>query len=72
MIVGAHVFAYFNAHSLFLPAPGELRGLDIGHSCTEHLCCEPRHLYLGTHDANMEERRYRDSQPELEEEEITI
>jgi hypothetical protein len=68
MIVGAHVFAYFNAHSLYLPSPGELKGLDVGHTCTDHLCCEPLHLYLSTHDANMEERKYRD--PEMDE--ITI
>jgi hypothetical protein len=64
--VGAHIFAYFNAHSMYLPSPGELKGLDVGHTCTDHLCCEPLHLYLGTHDANMEERRYR--VPELNEE----
>lgn len=62
MIVGTHIFAYFNAHSLYLPSPGELKGLDIGHTCTDHLCCEPLHLYLGTHDANMEERKYRETE----------
>lgn len=60
-VVPAHVFAYFNTHSLYLPSPGELKGLDVAHTCVDHhLCCEPLHLYLATHDANMEERRYRD------------
>jgi hypothetical protein len=57
--IGAHIFAYFNTHAMYLPSPGEIKGLDVGHTCTDHLCCEPLHLYLSTHDANMEERRYR-------------
>jgi hypothetical protein len=59
-VVQAHIFAYFNTHSLYLPSPGELKGLDVGHTCTNHLCCEPLHLYLGTHAANMEEWTYRE------------
>lgn len=59
--VGAHVFAFYNTHSLYLPSLSELKVLDIGHTCTEHLCCEPLHLYLSTHAANMEEQiKYRD------------
>jgi hypothetical protein len=56
MIVGAHVFAYYNTHSLFMPSPGEIGSFDVAHTCTEHMCCEPLHLYLATHTANMQER----------------
>jgi len=73
MIVGAHVFAYFNCYSLYLPAPSELKTFDVGHTCTEHLCCEPLHLYLGTHAANMEEvLKYRDGDVPAVSEGITI
>ena len=64
-LVPAHIFAYFNTHSLYLPAPGELKGLDVGHTCTDHLCCEPLHLYLGTHAANMEEWKFREPQADV-------
>ena len=72
-IVSAHVFAYFNAHSLFLPWPGELKGLDVSHTCVNHhLCCEPLHLYLATHPANMEEWKFREPEAQAEADEITI
>ena len=31
-------------------------GLQVNHTCHNKLCCNPRHLYAGTHQDNMDDR----------------
>lgn len=48
--VSAHRFAYMDT---FGPIP---HGLMVRHSCDNRLCCNPRHLSLGTAQDNMDDK----------------
>jgi hypothetical protein len=47
-LLGAHVFAYELAHG-WLSADGQ----KVCHRCDNPPCCNPGHLFLGDHTANM-------------------
>lgn len=47
----AHRAAWLLTYGM-LPLPG----LEICHKCDNGLCCNPRHLWIGTHKQNMEDR----------------
>jgi hypothetical protein len=51
----AHRAAYILANGSIDPA------LDVLHKCNNTVCCNPKHLYAGTHKQNMDDRdeRYR-------------
>jgi len=56
----------WRAHRLAL----ELEGVDttghmVLHSCDNRKCCNPKHLRLGTHQENMDDRNSRDRQARL-------
>lgn len=36
-------------------------GQQVNHTCDDKLCCEPNHLYLGTHQMNMSDLKHRGS-----------
>lgn len=61
--VYAHRVAYFLAH----PGKIQLRRGDgplVLHGCDNPICCNPRHLYLGTHDRNMRDKVVRGRLPD--------
>lgn len=45
--IGAHKMAWLLTHG---PIPD---GLSVRHTCDIPLCCNPKHLFLGTHTDNM-------------------
>lgn len=51
MPIGAHVASWM-VHYGDVP-----RGLSVCHKCNVRACCNPEHLYLGTHQDNMHDRR---------------
>jgi len=36
-----------------------LGGMQINHKCDNKLCCNPKHLYIGTQQDNVDDREYR-------------
>ena len=54
--VGAHVFAFFNSTFGRMPDAGELKSLNIAHSCNQPRCCRPDHLSLTTRKVNLWQR----------------
>ena len=53
---GKNVYAHRVAYYIAYPGSVTLRrgdGLFVLHHCDNSLCCNPRHLYLGTHNDNM-------------------
>jgi hypothetical protein len=54
--VGAHVFAFFHSKFGRLPEQGELKSLDVAHSCNQPRCCRPAHLSLTTRKVNLWQR----------------
>jgi len=46
-LINAHRFAWFLTHG---PVPDNL---DVLHTCDNESCCNPSHLFLGTHTDNM-------------------
>lgn len=57
--VAAHRFAYVLAYG---PIP---RSRIVCHHCDTPLCCNPRHLYAGTHTTNAQDRERRGRRPIL-------
>lgn len=54
---GAHVLAYW----LFIgPVPD---GFSVCHSCDRRACCNPDHLFLGTHQDNMDDMKAKGRAP---------
>jgi hypothetical protein len=46
-------YVHIAAYELFIgPVPA---GMEVCHSCDNRPCCEPTHLFLGTHKQNMED-----------------
>ena len=58
----AHRFSYFIHNP---SANEEERNLEVCHRCNNSLCVNPAHLYLGTHEKNMEDRTKRYESGEL-------
>jgi DNA-binding XRE family transcriptional regulator len=53
VVVGAHVYSYKRTS-------GEVpEGMEVCHSCDNPPCCNPAHLYAGTHKQNMALAAYR-------------
>lgn len=54
---GPYAFAHRTA---WLLTKGEISGeLEICHTCDNRACCNPSHMYLGTHDQNMADQKAR-------------
>lgn len=45
---------------------GPLNGMMVLHTCDNRICCNPRHLYLGTHQKNMDDMVARARQAKAE------
>lgn len=56
----AHVWAYQSATGEVVPD-----GMFVLHSCDNPPCCNPAHLRVGTHQANMDDKVSRDRQSRL-------
>lgn len=56
-IMSAHVAAYLIAVG---PVPD---GFEVCHKCDNGLCCNPQHLWLGTHQQNMQDRENKFRRP---------
>lgn len=70
-LLGAHVFACF-VDIGYLPAKGELKGLEVAHKCRSRQCCNRKHLRLTTKSLNLSERIYRQAEPSAQVAEITV
>lgn len=55
----AHRIAYMLHHNVELPTPSTENGTWVLHHCDNPPCCNPAHLYLGTHKDNMRDKAIR-------------
>lgn len=53
--VAAHRFSYALAFGQ-IPQSSDPRDYGVLHRCDVPLCCNPRHLFLGDHQANMDDK----------------
>jgi hypothetical protein len=57
--VYAHRVAYFLTYPREIALKRPDGGLFVLHKCDNPRCCNPKHLYLGTHDENMRDMHVR-------------
>lgn len=64
--VYAHRVAYIAAFPGSLPLKDDGSDQDVLHRCDNPACCNPNHLFIGTHAENMEDKRRKGRAPRLQ------
>lgn len=63
--VYAHRAAYIAAFPGSVPLKDDGADQDVLHRCDNPICCNPNHLFIGTHAENMEDKRKKGRAPRL-------
>ena len=63
--VYAHRAAYLSANPGSITL-GARDGIMVLHKCDNPICCNPKHLFLGTHDDNMADKKAKGRAPHYE------